>query len=121
MNLSQKDLYKELDVSFATMNRWKNEKAIPRKKTRRLLIDYCKKRSLQTNEYKYKNYKDVMIVNSNKTDIFYSKEVWKVFSEMKAIYIAMHTKPRFALTKRESSHNFYNFYISFYYSNFWKP
>jgi len=37
LNLSQEELAAKLGVSFATVNRWENEKIIPRGKARELL------------------------------------------------------------------------------------
>ncbi len=58
LNLSQEDLSKELDISFATVNRWENGKSIPSKMAKRLLIDYCREKELpkalisEINDYK---------------------------------------------------------------------
>lgn len=41
--LSQEDFARELGISFATVNRWENNKAAPSRLAQRLL-DKCKKR-----------------------------------------------------------------------------
>jgi len=42
--LSQEDLARQLGVSFATVNRWENEHALPSKLARATLAAFCKKR-----------------------------------------------------------------------------
>lgn len=46
LNLSQEDLARELEVSFATVNRWENGKSSPSKMAKRLLVDLCKDKEL---------------------------------------------------------------------------
>jgi len=46
LNISQEDLARELKISFATVNRWENEKSIPSKMAKRLLIDFCRDRKI---------------------------------------------------------------------------
>lgn len=46
LNLSQEDLARELHISYATVNRWENAKAMPSKMAKRTLIDYCKQNKL---------------------------------------------------------------------------
>ena len=43
LNMSQEDLARELGVSFSTINRWENNKAIPSKLARNQLRDFCAK------------------------------------------------------------------------------
>jgi len=46
LNLSQEDLARELEVSFATVNRWENGKSAPSKMAKRLLLDLCRDKEL---------------------------------------------------------------------------
>lgn len=46
LNLSQEDLARELEVSFATVNRWENGKSTPSKMAKRLLLDLCRDKEL---------------------------------------------------------------------------
>jgi DNA-binding transcriptional regulator YiaG len=48
LNISQEDLARELHISFATVNRWENAKAMPSKMAQRALIDYCKQNKVLT-------------------------------------------------------------------------
>lgn len=43
LTLSQEDLARELGVSFATVNRWENEKSKPSKLARVQFDNYCAK------------------------------------------------------------------------------
>ncbi len=43
LTLSQEDLARELGVSFATVNRWENEKSKPSKLARAQFDNYCAK------------------------------------------------------------------------------
>ncbi|MDY2990636.1 MAG: helix-turn-helix transcriptional regulator [Hornefia butyriciproducens] len=40
--LSQQALADELGVSFSTVNRWENSKAVPNYQTMKRLVEYCK-------------------------------------------------------------------------------
>lgn len=40
--LSQQTFAEELDVSFSTVNRWENAKAIPNYQTMKRLVAFCK-------------------------------------------------------------------------------
>ena len=51
LNISQEDLARELTVSFATVNRWENEKSVPSKMAKRLLIDFCKDKMISDEIY----------------------------------------------------------------------
>ncbi len=44
--LSQSDFAKELGVSFSTVNRWENEKAIPKLCKLKQVKDFCAKHNL---------------------------------------------------------------------------
>ena len=44
--LSQEDFARELDVSFATVNRWENGKTAPTYKKMRQIKEYCAKNSI---------------------------------------------------------------------------
>ncbi len=44
--LSQSDFAKELGVSFSTVNRWENEKAIPKLCKLKRIKDFCAKHNL---------------------------------------------------------------------------
>lgn len=46
LNISQEDLARELRVSFATVNRWENEKSIPSKMAKRLLLEFCAEKKI---------------------------------------------------------------------------
>lgn len=48
LNISQEDLARELHISFATVNRWENAKAMPSKMAQRALSDYCKQNKVLT-------------------------------------------------------------------------
>lgn len=41
--LSQQDFAEEIGVSFSTINRWENGKAIPNYQAMKRLIEYCKR------------------------------------------------------------------------------
>ncbi len=42
-NMSQAEFAEYLNVSFATVNRWENERAIPNKLAQSKIYDFCKK------------------------------------------------------------------------------
>ncbi len=44
--LSQEDFAKQIGVSFSTVNRWENEKAIPKLCKLKLIRDFCIKHSI---------------------------------------------------------------------------
>ena len=44
--LSQEELARELGVSFATINRWENEKTVPSRVFVLMIDDYCKKNNI---------------------------------------------------------------------------
>lgn len=44
--MSQEDLARALNVSFATINRWENGKTRPNKLTQKVFFDYCKKHGM---------------------------------------------------------------------------
>jgi DNA-binding transcriptional regulator YiaG len=41
MNMSQEDLARALNVSFATINRWENGKTHPNKMAKQVFISFC--------------------------------------------------------------------------------
>ena len=41
LNISQETLARELDVSYATLNRWENNKAKPSRLAMRRMKEYC--------------------------------------------------------------------------------
>ena len=46
LKLSQEDLARELGVSFATINRWKNGSYNPSRLAKKAFEDYCEKRTI---------------------------------------------------------------------------
>lgn len=50
--MSQEDLARALNVSFATINRWENGKTRPNKLTQTVFFDYCKKQGLDIENLK---------------------------------------------------------------------
>jgi len=44
--MSQEDLARALNVSFATINRWENGKTHPNKLTQTVFFDFCQKQGL---------------------------------------------------------------------------
>lgn len=46
MNMSQEDLARALNVSFATINRWENGKTHPNKLTKQVFVSFCKKNGI---------------------------------------------------------------------------
>ena len=47
LNLSQEMLARKLDVSFATINRWENGKAIPQKLTLSRFEKFCEENGIE--------------------------------------------------------------------------
>ena len=52
MGISQEDLARALNVSFATINRWENGKTCPNKLTQAVFFDFCKKQGLDIEKMK---------------------------------------------------------------------
>lgn len=50
--MSQEDLARALNVSFATINRWENGKTRPNKLTQTVFFDFCKKQGLDIENLK---------------------------------------------------------------------
>jgi DNA-binding transcriptional regulator YiaG len=50
LNMSQEDLARSLNVSFATINRWENSKTKPIKVAKVVFNDFCKKNDIKFNE-----------------------------------------------------------------------
>ena len=46
LDMSQEQLARELDVSFATINRWENGKNSPNMLTKKVFYEYCKEKKL---------------------------------------------------------------------------
>lgn len=46
MNMSQEDLARALNVSFATINRWENGKTHPNKLTKQVFVSFCEKNGI---------------------------------------------------------------------------
>ena len=47
LNMSQEQLARELQVSFATVNRWENGKNSPNRMAKKALYDFCKTKGLE--------------------------------------------------------------------------
>lgn len=45
--MSQEELARALNVSFATINRWENGKTLPNKLTQSVFFDFCKKLEIE--------------------------------------------------------------------------
>ena len=62
--LSQQDFAEEIGVSFSTISRWENGKAMPNYQAMKKLVEYCKKLNI---DYKpmEKEWKKVKNSNSN--------------------------------------------------------
>lgn len=50
--MSQEDLARALNVSFATINRWENGKTHPNKLTQTVFFDFCQKQGLDIDSFK---------------------------------------------------------------------
>jgi len=50
MNISQEDLARALNVSYATVNRWENTKTNPSRMAKAAFDTYCKKHGISFNE-----------------------------------------------------------------------
>lgn len=46
LSMSQEELAKELGVSFATVNRWENERSTPSRRYALAIDEYCKKNNI---------------------------------------------------------------------------
>ena len=46
MNMSQEDLARALNVSFATINRWENGKTRPNKMAKQVFISFCEQNGI---------------------------------------------------------------------------
>jgi transcriptional regulator with XRE-family HTH domain len=57
LRISQEQLAKELDVSYATINRWENGRTLPNRMTINAIKHYCEKRSL---EFTYESVKNTV-------------------------------------------------------------
>ena len=47
LNMSQEQLARELQVSFATVNRWENGKNNPSRMAKKALYEFCKSKGLE--------------------------------------------------------------------------
>ncbi|MDR3264049.1 MAG: helix-turn-helix domain-containing protein [Clostridiales bacterium] len=50
LNISQQQLSRDLNVSFATINRWEGGRTEPQPAIRDLFYQYCKKRKIKFEE-----------------------------------------------------------------------
>lgn len=50
LKMSQEDLARALNISFATINRWENGKTRPNKLTFSVFISFCEKNGISINE-----------------------------------------------------------------------
>lgn len=58
LGITQEELAHAIHVSFSTVNRWENKKAIPNRMARALLLDFCEKKSVKVELIELlKNYK----------------------------------------------------------------
>lgn len=55
LDLSQEALARDLNVSFATINRWENEKTVPSRRAQLLIDDYCKKHEINLDAWENSN------------------------------------------------------------------
>ena len=49
-NMSQEDLARALNVSFATINRWENGKTHPNKMAKQVFISFCEQNGISVKE-----------------------------------------------------------------------
>jgi DNA-binding transcriptional regulator YiaG len=49
--MSQEDLARALNVSFATINRWENGKTHPNKLTKSVFLNFCEKNGISKDMY----------------------------------------------------------------------
>lgn len=47
LQITQEELAHEIHVSFSTVNRWENKKAVPNRMARALLLDFCEKKAVK--------------------------------------------------------------------------
>lgn len=50
MNMSQEDLARALNVSFATINRWENGKTHPNKMAQQVFLSFCEQNGISVKE-----------------------------------------------------------------------
>ena len=50
MNMSQEDLARALNVSFATINRWENGKTRPNKMAKQVFISFCEQNGISVKD-----------------------------------------------------------------------
>lgn len=50
MNISQEDLARALNVSFATINRWENGKTHPNKLAKQVFISFCEQNGISVKD-----------------------------------------------------------------------
>ncbi|MGB4313382.1 MAG: helix-turn-helix transcriptional regulator [Natronincolaceae bacterium] len=48
LQMTQTDFAEAIHVSFSTVNRWENNKVIPNRMARALILDLCEKRKVNT-------------------------------------------------------------------------
>ncbi len=50
MHMSQEDLARALNVSFATINRWENDKTHPNKLAKQVFISFCEQNGISVKD-----------------------------------------------------------------------
>jgi len=48
LNITQEQLARDLDISYATLNRWENGHNIPNRLTRKAIAAYCSKKGMSS-------------------------------------------------------------------------
>lgn len=60
LQITQEELVHAVHVSFSTVNRWENKKAVPNRMDRALLLDFCEKQAVKSDLIEaLKSYKQV--------------------------------------------------------------
>lgn len=62
LNISQEDLARAINVSFATVNRWENNKSNPNRLTKKVFLEFCKQNNINNDmliETLLVNYKSI--------------------------------------------------------------
>lgn len=60
LQITQEELAHSIHVSFSTVNRWENKKAVPNRMARALLLDFCEKQAVKNDIIEaLKKYKQV--------------------------------------------------------------
>ncbi len=61
LGVSQEELAKRLDVSFATINRWENNKTVPNKLTQKVFFEFCEDNHIYKFEESMVNLQNVIL------------------------------------------------------------